>query len=59
MTLLAYSVAQAIDATPLTRRTIYEAMRSGELAFKKRGRRTFILANDLQRYLESLPSGGR
>jgi hypothetical protein len=57
MTLLAYSVKQAVDAAPISRSALYLAMRSGELRFKKRGRRTFILADDLRQFLETQADG--
>jgi len=53
---LAYSIAEACAAARAGRTSIYEAIRSGVLPAKKRGRRTIILANDLRRYLESLPA---
>ena len=52
---LAFSVAEACSAARIGRTSLYEAIRSGELRALKRGRRTIILANDLRRYLESLP----
>lgn len=57
MTPLAYSVKQTLEVTPLTRRTLYAAINSGELPCKKRGRRTFILAQDLRHFLEAQPPG--
>jgi hypothetical protein len=35
---------------------VYEAIKSGELTARKRGRRTIILSDELRRWLESLPS---
>jgi excisionase family DNA binding protein len=53
---LAFSVAEACSAARIGRTSLYEAIRSGELRALKRGRRTIVLANDLRRYLESLPA---
>ena len=54
--LLAFSVAEACSAARIGRTSLYQAIRAGELRALKRGRRTIILANDLRRYLESLPA---
>jgi excisionase family DNA binding protein len=53
---LAYSIAEACAAARAGRTAIYEAIRVGALRAVKRGRRTIVLADDLRRYLESLPA---
>jgi excisionase family DNA binding protein len=53
---LAFSVAEACSAARIGRTSLYQAIRAGELRALKRGRRTIILANDLRRYLEGLPT---
>ena len=52
---LAYLVDEACEAARASRSSIYRAIRDGELVARKRGRRTVILANDLQDWLERLP----
>jgi len=53
---LAYSIAEARSVARAGRTALYEAIRSGALRAVKRGRRTLVLADDLRRYLESLPA---
>jgi excisionase family DNA binding protein len=52
---LAYSIAEACEVARAGRTAVYEAIRAGELRARKRGRRTIVLADDLRRWLESLP----
>jgi excisionase family DNA binding protein len=53
---LAYTIAEACSVARADRTALYEAIRSGALRAVKRGRRTIVLADDLRRYLESLPA---
>ena len=52
---LAYSIEEATEAANTGKTALYEALGSGELPARKRGRRTLILAADLRRWLEKLP----
>jgi excisionase family DNA binding protein len=56
---IAYSILEAAEATSLGRSTIEEAVATGRLPARKFGARTLILASDLQRLLETLPSTKR
>jgi len=37
------------------RTSFYQALHSGALTARKRGSRTFVLASELQRFIDSLP----
>ena len=55
MVKLAYTIPEAAEAGAGGRTAIYEAIKSGALKARKRGKRTVILAPDLAQYLENLP----
>ena len=52
---LAHTIAEASARSGIGRTAIYELINTGQLPARKRGRRTLILAEDLQRCLQSLP----
>ena len=52
---LAYSVLQAARAIGIGRSKLYDLFRSGDLNAVRCGRRTLILALELQSFLSSLP----
>lgn len=52
---LAYTLDEACEATGIGRSTFYEDRAAGLIEFRKRGRTTLILTEELQRYLEALP----
>jgi excisionase family DNA binding protein len=55
-TQLAYTIAEVCIVGRTGRTSIYDAINKGELQARKRGRRTLILADELRRWLESLPA---
>ena len=52
---LAYLVNEAVVVSGQSRTALYMAFKSGALIARKRGARTVILADELRRWLESLP----
>jgi hypothetical protein len=53
---LSYSLTGAAVATSLSESSIDAAIRAGILPIRRYGNRTLILARDLNRWLESLPT---
>jgi excisionase family DNA binding protein len=53
---LLYSVADACRALGISRTTLYQLRKDGRLVSRKLGRRTVILAADLQAFLATLPT---
>lgn len=54
-TQLAYTIAEAVAVSRISRTAIYRAISDGTLAARKRGSRTLILASDLEALLTALP----
>jgi excisionase family DNA binding protein len=50
------TIPEAIKATGMSRTSIYEALKRGNLTAKKAGRRTLISFADLEAYLTNLPT---
>jgi hypothetical protein len=53
---LAYTVAEAVKVAAVSRTELYRAVGRKELTLRKRGKRSIILADELKRWLASLPS---
>jgi excisionase family DNA binding protein len=55
----AYSIEEVKAATGFCRDTLYKLIRDKKLTARKCGKRTIVLAADLQRFLEELPTIGK
>jgi excisionase family DNA binding protein len=55
----AYSIAETLALTGLGRDKLYRLINEGQLPARKAGRRTLVLATDLDRFLEALPTIGQ
>ena len=53
---IAITIPDAIKASGMSRTSIYEALKRGDLAALKAGRRTLIPFAELQNYMASLPA---
>ena len=53
---IAVTIPDAVKATGMSRTSIYEALKRGDLSARKAGRRTLISFADLEAYLASLPA---
>jgi excisionase family DNA binding protein len=53
---IAVTIPDAVKASGISRTSIYEALKRGDLTARKAGRRTLISFADLQAYLASLPA---
>ena len=53
---MALSIYEAAQQANICRDKIYGEIRTGKLQAKKVGRRTLIMADELRRYLDALPS---
>jgi excisionase family DNA binding protein len=54
----AYSIPQALAKLGIGRDKLYGLIREGRLPARKLGRRTLIVASDLESFLQSLPRMG-
>lgn len=56
---LAYTIAEAVEATTLSRDTLYRRHREGVITMRKVVGRTIIPADDLKRLIEGSPAVSR
>lgn len=49
------TIPDAVKATGMSRTSLYEALKRGDLTARKAGRRTLLSFADLEAYLASLP----
>jgi excisionase family DNA binding protein len=52
---LALTIAEACEVTGIGRTSLYAEIARGKLPVRKRGRRTLVLADDLKKWIGSLP----
>ncbi len=53
---LAFTIAEAVKVAAVSRTELYRSVQRGELTLRKRGKRSLILADELKRWLTSLPA---
>jgi hypothetical protein len=51
---LAYSIPEVMVLADAGRTSVYRAIKQGDLIARKRGRRTLVLAHDLEQWLSSM-----
>jgi excisionase family DNA binding protein len=56
MNALAYTIAEACTITRTGKTALYQAIKTGELRAVKRGRRTLLLPNDLEKWIAKFPT---
>lgn len=52
---IAVTIPDAVKASGMSRSSLYEALKRGDLSARKAGRRTLINFADLQSYIANLP----
>jgi excisionase family DNA binding protein len=52
---LALTIPEVCEIAGISRTSLYAAIARGELAARKRGRRTLVLQDDLKQWISSLP----
>jgi hypothetical protein len=57
MTKISVSIPDAVLMTGIGRSSLYKLLNEGKITPRKQGKRTLILVEDLERYVQSLPAG--
>jgi hypothetical protein len=52
---VAFSIAEVMALTGLGRDSLYHSIGEGKLVVRKHGRRSLVLRDDLQRFIDNLP----
>ena len=52
---IALTIPEAVELSRMTRTFIYDALKRGDLSARKSGRRTLILTDELNRFVDGLP----
>lgn len=58
MTPIAVTIAEAVQITGIGRTSLYKLISIGRLTPRKLGKRTLILVDELDAFVQSLPAGG-
>lgn len=56
---LAFTISEAVKIAAVSRTELYRSFQRGELTLRKRGKRSLVLAEDLRRWVEALPTANR
>lgn len=55
---LSMTVEQAVEVSGISRTKMYSLFKEGKLTPRKCGKRTLVLAEELQAFVKNLPTGG-
>ena len=56
---LIYSIPDCCKIAAISRSELYRAIKRGELALTKRGKRSLVMADELRRFVMALPTSKR
>lgn len=55
---IALTIPEAVKFSGIGRSTLYKLFNSGKLTPRKSGKRTLVIADELEAYVRNLPAGG-